>query len=188
MNCFLLICACKRKYLTLSGTHTQKQKDRMRTVVSIILFFLIAVAMSVAAAAQGERSAQEIEMIREKQENDVIERARSLLGSYSYKPHQLVNFALNPDKDKDRFSTQQHSSAHDNEQGVLVVDKKGEHIGVWNMAKTDGDKSTIIHTNGKGKVVEESLEEARSSFPNGWRRIGPDGKLRRKVQVTKKLN
>lgn len=172
-----------------------KSKFICLTAAAIALLVLLSVVSAEGYTgseqeAQPERTQEEIELVREAQEKSMVERALSLVGK-NYKPHQVLNFALNPAKDLDRFTADQHTKARDNEQGMFVVEKgssEEHHVGVWNT-----EAGTIVHARraADGKtwtVVEEKIADARSAFPHGWRRTGPDGRLKREVMYTKKIN
>ncbi len=129
-------------------------------------------------------SLAEVAQEREKNELSIIGRAREKIGKVM-KPHQLINYCLNPARSVDRFDLSNHAQMKENELGVFVIDKSGSHIGVMN-----GAEGTIIHAsqrNGKSIVVEEKIQDAKVEFPSGWRKIGPDGILKEKYQFKKEL-
>ena len=104
-------------------------------------------------------------------------------------PHRLVNYALDPNKDQDRFTIEDHAKMPEQPAGIIVVDKGAKHIGIW-----AADRGTIIHSKregGGGKVVEEPFKLAVKSFPNGWRRVGPSvgaGAKAKKMEFSRKLD
>lgn len=120
---------------------------------------------------------------REESENQIVDRARSKIGTVM-KPAQLINFCLNPARNIDRFELQDHAKMKENDLGLFVVDKSGSHIGVMSAGKT------IIHAHPKKKyvVTEESVDEARASFPNGWKKTGPDGILKEKYAFREQMD
>ena len=120
---------------------------------------------------------------REKAENQIVSRAKSKLGKFM-KPAALINYCLNPAKNIERFDLNDHMKAEDNEIGLFVIDKGGAHIGIMSAGKT------VIHASPQKKyiVTEDTIEEAKKSFPNGWRKIGPDGILKEKYAFQEQLD
>jgi hypothetical protein len=151
---------------------------------------LVAASASFVAAAGGAKlppvdpqdlNAASQERQAELTETQILARARSRIGTAfkDMRPAWLPNYVLDPSKPLERFSLPDHARMPDNERGVFVIDKRGEHIGVW-----ASDAGTIIHSSPEAeRVVEEPLKVAKRSFPNGWRRIGPHGRMSVKVGV-----
>lgn len=119
---------------------------------------------------------------REEAELKIIGLARSKLGE-KMKPQHLINYVLNPKKNVDRFGIEDHLKMPENESGLFVVDKRGEHIGIM---VPEG----IIHSSRRSDwiVVEEPISDAKKSFPNGWKRVGPDGILKQKYTFKQQMD
>ena len=165
-------------------------------VVVFFFFTLTTISSSIASAffqgnkepepQQPELTPDEFKSVlnaREKSENEIVERARSKIGTFM-KPASLINYCLNPKKDIDRFDLKDHAKMKDNELGLFVIDKAGSHIGIMSAGQT------VIHAHPSKKyiVTEESLDEAKRSFPNGWRKIGPDGILKEKYAFKEQMD
>jgi hypothetical protein len=161
----------------------KKKKYKMKSIPFVFCTIIIVIVFTSLVSSQEEDGDMATLMKqREQAERQIIELARSKIGE-KMKPQHLINYVLNPKKNIDRFAIEDHLKMQENNSGLFVVDKRAEHIGIMNI-------DAIIHASKKNDYVvkEESIDEAKKSFPNGWKRVGPDGVLKMKYSFQQQMN
>jgi cell wall-associated NlpC family hydrolase len=98
----------------------------------------------------------------------VVTRANSLIGKprSEYQCNQVVNYALNNDKDSGLLASGYltYGSKVENPQGGdVVVGKNGAHVGIF-VSSTE-----FIHSSSsQGKVIKVGLSQLKHVFPEGY--------------------